>query len=288
MANKSIEKVNAFIFKQLEAGTIPWRKSWTVQRQQPTNPISGTKYSGINWFILSLTGSSYCQYVTFNQAKQAGGSVKKKDQHIIGGIPVIKYGYYEREDKKTGEKTEGQYLKHYTVFALEDCEGLDHLKVEPPLPEGNDNSRISHCERIIEGNIHNTSYGNPAYSSALDVVRMPRIEEFESSEEYYAAYFHELTHWTMHKKRCNREREEGRSFGDHEYSKEELVAEMGAAYLCAHAGIDQPVIENNAAYIQSWLKVLKGNKNYLVSAAAQAQKAFNFLTAFEQAKEEAA
>lgn len=170
-------------------------------------------------------------------------------------------------------------LRYYSVFNLEQCEGI---KAPEPQETINNFNPIDKAEEIIANMplLPEIKYGgNRAYySPSLDYVQLPYQHTFDSAEEYYSTEFHELTHVTGHSKRVGRKSIlEPSYFGSHEYSKEELVAEMGAAFLCGHCGIEQKTIRNSAAYIQGWLKELKNDRTLLIHAAAQAQKSTDYI-----------
>jgi antirestriction protein ArdC len=170
-------------------------------------------------------------------------------------------------------------LRYYSVFNIEQTEGIT-----PPPAEETHNlfHPLANAEKIVANVPLNPDIkygGNRAYYSvSLDYIQLPHQHTFNSIEEYYSTYFHELTHATGHSSRLSRKSIlEPSYFGSHEYSKEELVAEMGAAFLCGHAGIENKTIENSAAYIQGWLRELKNDKTLLIHAAAQAQKATDYI-----------
>lgn len=273
------------IIKALEGGTIPWKKPWSGGRKMPSNLVSKKTYRGINVFLLSLfSRDSY--FVSFKQAKAFGGTVKKGEK----GHMVIFYKNYE---KMTGAKNDQgkeitekiPVLRYYNVFGLSQCEGIQ--APQDPAEQLKDNEQIDRCETIVNQNspkIITADY--PFYAEETDEIGMPAMGKFENSPHYYATLFHELTHWTRHKTRLNRKDKEEpvkQPFGSASYAKEELVAEMGAAFLCAHCQIDTaPVRDNEVAYVQNWLKVLKSNSKLVVQVAAKAQKAADFILKKEE------
>lgn len=263
----------------LESGTVPWKKPWQGgESGAPRNLVSLRAYSGINAFMLTMAPYQSPFWLTFKQAKDLGGHVKKGEK----GFPVIYWNKkeIEKKDAKTGETEAGSivFIRYYTVFNLEQTEGI-----EAPAPEG---FAPLHFEPLEACEAIRTGYrGGPEivyreqrayYAPRLDKINMPKPETFLSVAEYYATLFHELTHSTGHESRLKREGiAEAHHFGDAVYSKEELIAEMGAAFLCAHAGIAPVVLDNSAAYIAGWLKRLKSDKKLVIQAAAAAQKAAN-------------
>lgn len=273
------EVINQRIVEMLEKGTIPWRKPWNAEANMPKNLISKKEYRGINIFLLNSMpyGSPY--WLTFNQAREKGGTVRKGEK----ATPVIFWKWLDWENNEAPEEEDENgkvpLLRYYSVFNVEQCEGIKVPEPEEVITVFNP---IEKAEEVIKTmpllpDIRHG--GNRAYySPALDYIQLPTRHTFESPEEYYSTCFHELTHATGHMKRLGRKSIlETSYFGSHEYSKEELVAEMGAAFLCGHSGIEQRTLGNSAAYIQGWLKVLKDDRRLLVHAAAQAQKAADYI-----------
>lgn len=172
-------------------------------------------------------------------------------------------------------------MRYYTVYNVAQCENIDESKI-PSIPTThNDFDHIAECEAIIAGmpNCPEIQQGKQraSYNPLSDIISIPRFDSFDTAEEYYSTLFHELTHSTGHGSRLNRLNNNVSGFGNEEYSKEELVAEMGAAFLCGFAGIENTTINNSVAYIQGWLKALKHDKKLVIMAAAQAQKAADYI-----------
>jgi antirestriction protein ArdC len=220
--------------------------------------------------------------VSFKQAKGKGGRVKKGEK----GFPVVfwKWVHVKDPESESGKKRV-PFLRYYTVFNLEQTEGIDI-----PEPQTRDFNPIMKAERVIHGmpNAPVIEHNEPRayYQPSEDVVNMPKANLFQTDEEYYSTLFHELTHSTGHASRLNRDEISKMSpFDSQDYSKEELVAEIGSAFLCGHCGIEPSVIENQAAYIQSWLKQLRSNKKWLVYAAAKAQKAADYILGVKHEEE---
>lgn len=266
----------------LEQGVAPWRKPWSYGGE-PLNLSSGKHYQGINSFLLACSGFASNYWVTYKQAQALGGQVMKGEK----ASPIIFWKLYEKEDEKAEDgKINVPVLRYYSVFNLGQCEGLE-------IPESEDtwykHDPIKAAENII-ANMPNApkferKQNRAFYSPDRDLVNVPEMKRFEKVEEYYSTFFHELAHSTGHKNRLSREGiTKSCFFGSHDYSKEELVAEMGAAFLCGHCGIESVTIENSAAYLQSWIKTLRGDKKLAVIAAAQAQKAANYILNKEEEK----
>lgn len=265
------------ITEQLEKGVIPWKKTWTGGIEgMPQNFITKKAYRGINPFLLMSMGYSSPYWMTFNQAKAKSATVKKGEK----GTPVIFWNWTEKTNE-AGKVESIPFLKYYTVFNADQVEGLNLPVVEGEVkPVFNP---IMECEKIVEGMPLKpvVAYGGDraCYAPSTDKVCMPEKIAFISEPEYYGTLFHELIHSTKHESRLNRKDDNGKTshFGNETYSKEELVAEFGAAFLCGVSGIETTVIENQAAYIQGWLKRLKDDSKVLVTAAAQAQKAADYI-----------
>ncbi|QWV98645.1 DUF1738 domain-containing protein [Geomonas nitrogeniifigens] len=278
---KVYDVINTKITELLQQGTVPWRRTWNAGSNYPRN-ISGREYRGVNVFMLACQeyGSPY--WLTFKQVVDKGGHVRRGEK----STPVIFWKWLDKRDAVNDDAdtvtVNGKIpmLRYYSVFNLDQVEGV----VSPPSPETTTNmfSPIHRAQEIIAGmplppDIRHG--GNKAcYSPMLDYVKLPKPQAFESPEEYYSTAFHELIHSTGHASRIGRKGIlEPSFFGSHEYSKEELVAEMGAAFLCGHAGIEQKTLDNSAAYIAGWLKALKSDRTRLIYAAAQAQKASDYI-----------
>jgi len=267
------EIVTESIIKQLESGVAPWRKPWRTET--PANLVSKKEYRGINIFLLASLGYGSRYWITYRQAQTLGGSVRK-GQH---GSKVVfwKIDEYRKENKETGESENRKsiLLRYYTVFNLEQCDGI-----ESPEP-----SRVIHpieeCEHIVNSMPNRPGFEQDSrafYRPSTDTVGMPSRLAFESAEKYYSTLFHELTHSTGHPSRVGREGiMEHNPFGSEDYSKEELVAEMGAAMLCGVAGIESQTLDNSASYLQSWISRLRSDSRLIVSAASQAQKAADYV-----------
>jgi antirestriction protein ArdC len=265
------------ILRQLESGVVPWRKPWRAEL--PCNLVSGKEYRGINPFLLASQGYGSRYWLTFNQAAKLGGHVRKGEKSSI----VTFWNIGEEKtvrDAGGNERTSKPFLlRFYRVFNLEQTEGIaDKLglgKATPRVPS------IEQCEAIVKGMPNPPAIQQDArawYRPSTDTVGLPSISLFNSPEEYYSTLYHELTHSTGHGSRVGREGiEDIAAFGSESYSKEELIAEMGAAMLCGVTGMSPATIPNSAAYIQGWMNRLRGDSKLLVSAASQAQKAADYI-----------
>lgn len=277
--NAVFDIVTDRIVLALEQGVVPWRREWNSLAFSPPKSLNtGKPYSGINFFLLSLCGSRFTSpfWLTFKQAVDRGGKVRKGEK----GMPIFFWKTYETKEDINGKIETRFVAQYYTVFNVEQCEGLEYPKPEemtgPPVDP------IDACEAVLTGfNGPELRHGGTqaSYSPIADAVQMPPKELFQTSEGYYSTLFHELTHSTGHESRLARfpNEQAPSAFGSADYSREELIAEMGAAFLCAHTGIDNATIDNSAAYINGWLRILKADKKAVVVAASAAQKATNLI-----------
>ncbi|WP_332086199.1 ArdC family protein [Paenibacillus sp. GYB006] len=274
MKKSVYEIVTERILELLAAGVVPWRRPWVVSGA--VNWISQRPYRGINTLLLPPG-----EYATYKQLTEAGGSVKGAKSQI-----VVFWRWLEKEDADTGEAEKIPMLRYYRVFDIKDCEGIKSKRKEVSF----DHDPIAEAEAIVDGYADappiGFASGRAYYMPSPDRVSVPPIQDYPKAEEYYSTLFHELIHSSGHQSRLNRPGiEEYAAFGDENYSKEELIAEIGAAMLCATCGIDNSTIENSAAYIQSWHRKLKNDPTLIVKAAGQAQKATDYIlgTTFDEA-----
>jgi antirestriction protein ArdC len=275
------------IFGELEKGERPWLKPWNAEHAagKITRPLrsNGVPYSGVNvlmlWSEAVDKGFSAPIWLTFKQAQELGAHVRKgeKGSLVVYANTLTKTG----QNPETGEDEERKipFMKGYTVFNVEQIEGLPAQYYAPAVSPSLDGSqRIEQAEQFIRQTRAQIKHGgNRAfYSLDSDSVTMPPFEFFRDPESYYATLLHECCHWTRHPSRL--ERDFGRKkWGDEGYAMEELVAELGAAFICADLGVTPEVRDDHAAYIGSWLKVLKNDKRAIFSAAAHAQRAADYL-----------
>ena len=278
MKNDIIYKmVTDNIIAMLEEGKIPWHQSWTGLT--PMNLITGFPYRGVNVWLLGPKGYSNPYWLTFKQALDKGGHVKKGEKGTM--IVFWKTRQIIQNDSEVEAETI-PLLRYYKVFNVEQCEDVEY-----PLLEKVDNNPIEKCDDVVKGYSNcpeiKPDLSKAYYSPGEDFIGMPPIPQFESSEEYYSVLFHEMTHSTGHKDRLNRDGiTDGHFFGSEEYSKEELVAEMGASFLCNITGIDNAAVtKNNAGYIQGWLERLKENKRLVIQSASIAQTSTEYILGIE-------
>jgi antirestriction protein ArdC len=268
------DQITEQIIASLEKGTVPWRKPWKSQSGLPRNLVTKKLYRGINVFLLhSMHYESPC-WLTFRQALELGGHVRKGEK----ACPVVFWKQLEREDEQTGETEKIPMMRFYSVFNVAQCDGLKNISapVETPLSAPSKPHEIIGFMPKPPEIKHGMS--RAFYSPSADTVAMPDQASFETEVGYHATLFHELIHSTGHASRLNRPTlTESAGFGSNPYCKEELIAEMGAAFLCGQAGIAESILENSAAYVQNWLEQLKNDKKLIVQAAAQAQKAADFI-----------
>jgi len=274
------------IIEQLEAGTRPWLKPWNAEHAagRISRPLrhNGQPYSGINvivlWMTAEMSGFLSPFWLTFKQALELGGHVKKGEH---GSQVVYASTFKKKETDDAGEEIEQEipFLKTYTVFAADQCEGLPKHFYQLTEPPKEKLERIEAVERFVAGTKAEVRYGgNQAYYTlGADRIQMPPFETFRDAESHAATIIHELTHWTRHPSRLNREDFGRKRWGDAGYSMEELVAELGSAFLCADLSITPEVRQDHASYIEHWLKVLKDDKRAIFTAASHASKAADYL-----------
>lgn len=274
------------ILTHLEEGVVPWRCPWNRQTGRPRNFHTGKPYRGINQLLLGLHRYASPYWLTFNQVKALGGSVLKGERGSI----VVKYGSFQPKsdenmpDDDADKPRKRLFLKEYFVFNAVQTEGIKFPAVngKPQMPE---EKRVEVAEQMVASmpqrpNIMEGQRDRAYYKPSTDTIHMPAFGSFESAEAYHLTLFHELIHATGHESRLNRKTlVETDGFGGKVYSQEELVAEMGGAYLGMEANIVQDKHLNSASYIQSWLDVLRepDHKRWLVFAATQAAKAADFI-----------
>jgi antirestriction protein ArdC len=268
------EQITERIIALLAQGTVPWHKPWKARTGLPRNLVSQKPYRGINVFLLLSMNYESPFWLTFRQALQLGGTVRKGEK----SCPVVFWKQTTFEDKETREPQKIPLLRFYHVFNVAQCDGLKigGEPVEEPVDEFIKSEEI--VAHMPQRPIIKHGMARAFYSPREDCVGLPLRERFERAEGYYATLFHELVHASGHESRLNRSTlKESMGFGSNPYCKEELIAEMGAAFLCAHAQIVELIIDNSAAYLQGWLEQLRNDKTLIVQAAAQAQRAADFI-----------
>lgn len=280
------EKVTNTILEKLEAGTVPWRTPHFARVGFPKNYQSSRDYRGINVLMLGMSGYVAPWFMTYLQAKEAGGNVRKGEK----GHLVVKFGDFKKKatDQESGEEVEEtrKYLKGYTVFNACQIEGVEFPELKKP--DFTPSQRVEKALAIVKGMPHAPEIreGRGVRSCYLlreDIIDLPDRSFFESEERFYQTMFHELIHATGAKHRLNRPsltQNLGRELSKAKvYEKEELVAEIGASFLMAHAGIVLEEHDQNAAYLEGWLQALKSkdHRKWIVEAAGQAQKAVDYI-----------
>ena len=273
------------IVNLLEQGVVPWRRPWT-STGLPRNLVSKKPYKGVNYFLLSATKYVSPFWLTYRQATELRGHVRKGEEStivIFWKVEDSKQSSEDLEIEKSNDKNRHRFLlQYYRVFNLEQCELPQAVLDKLPKIKTHQHDPIEAAERIIAGmpNPPEIQYaGSRAfYSPITDRITLPPRELFISPEEHFATLAHEMSHAAGAVKRLNRKSiNEAAPFGSPTYSFEELVAELSAPYLCAEAGISPAVLENQAAYIHGWLAKLRSEKRLVVIAAAQAQRAADLI-----------
>jgi antirestriction protein ArdC len=267
------------IIATLEAGRIPWRQEWKAQpaANVPSNFASKKSYRGINIWLLLCSGYPTNEWLTYKQAQDIGAQVRKGEK----GSSIVFWKFGKDRDDETSKEKSWAMMRQYTVFNVAQCDNIPQvLPFELPEFEPLEAGERAARAYLDSGDAPKLYHeGDRAfYRPSSDSVTMPHPSTFTSPESYYSTLFHELGHSTMKVSRCDRSDAIANHFGDHNYSKEELVAEFAAAFMCAETGITSPAVETNqAAYIQGWLSKLRNDKKFVVSAAQKAQKAADFM-----------
>jgi antirestriction protein ArdC len=280
MDKKSVyDIVTEKVLESLAAGTLPWRKPWVGGAMRPINAVSGRAYNGGNLFLLSMLPYATPAFLTFNQIKAAGATIIAGQEKKY--VPVFYWKWLEKKDAK-GKVDKFPMLRYFLVWNIEQVDGFTLSEKFKPVDGEFKHDSIESAEAIVRGfkdkpSMIVTKTNRACYCPADDTVRVPTMEQYENVEEFYSTLFHELGHSTGHKSRLNRtEGMENISFGSHDYSCEELVAELTAAFLCMEAGLDN-TMPNSAAYIASWYKKLADDPKLFWTAAGKAQKAADLI-----------
>jgi antirestriction protein ArdC len=289
-------RITGQIIASLEQGVRPWMKPWNGENAagRITRPLrhNGMPYSGINILVLWCASVEHefssPSWMTFNQATELNAHVRKGEK---GSLVV-----YANTFKRTEQDAEGQdiereipFLRGYTVFNVDQIEGLPEHYYAKPEPKFTAVERIDHAEAYFAATRADIRYrgGRAYYAQEADYIQLPPIESFRDAESFYATLAHETTHWTKHPSRL--ERDFGRkTWGDEGYAREELVAELGAAFLCADLELTPEVRDDHASYIATWLTALKNDNRAIFQAAAHAQRAVEFLHKLQPEQREAA
>lgn len=287
MENTVYKMVTDRIVEQINSGRIPWTKPWHFagsSEDVAINYVTRRPYSLVNQWLLMEPG----EYLTFKQVTALGGKVKKgaKSKFVVFFTKVA----FTKKNEKTGEEEEKSYplLRYYNVFHLNDVEGVASKLEKTEFDVLNEIPRCDEADMAILDYVasqaglkfqNDIPSDRAYYSPAEDKVVVPMPNQFDEAAEYYSTAFHELTHSTLTESRCNR-RQQGTVafFGSKEYSREELVAEIGAAMLCSNFGVDtKKAFRNSIAYLQSWVENLKNDPKAIVIAAGRAEKAARFI-----------
>ena len=284
-------RVTQQIIAQLENGVRPWIKPWSADHTSGriTRPLrhNGQPYSGIN--ILMLWGTAVGEgftsptWMTFRQAKEFGANVRKGEK---GSLVVYANAVVRTETSENGDEVEREipFLKGYTVFNVEQIDGLPDQYYVKPAARTEPVERIERADRFFTASNADIRHrGHRAfYSQGADYIQLPVAEAFRDIESYYSTLSHEVVHWTKHPNRLNRDF--GRKqFGDDGYAREELVAELGAAFLSADLDITPEVREDHASYLDHWLTILESDKRAIFQAASNAQRAVDYLHSLQLA-----
>ena len=271
------------IVQQMESAGANWINPMQGLSGMPTNAITGRRYSGINIMILGLSGQAWA---TYKQWQSVGAQVKKGEK----GTQVVFYKPLTVEDKNTGEETTIPMLKTFMVFHAGQVDGYESKSIQFTEAE-----RISAADQWVSNSgadIRFNDLQGAFYKPTADYIQVPSLEAFKASEHstqtenYYSTLLHELTHWTGHKSRCDRQL--GNKFGNTEYAFEELVAELGAAFQCALLGITNEPREDHAQYLNNWIKCLKSEPRAIFKAAALAEKAVQYIESLQSNEQEQA
>lgn len=288
--NHLAEQLTNEIVAELQQGKAIWQKPWSSYGL-PKNYGSGRPYEGFNAFYLHhvTVKNNYTApyFITFKQAQELGGRVRKGQK----GTPIVYWKIYEAKDENQRIEQAAEGKDHpcrrfvpfvWTVFNIDQVEGVDFQL--PAMPERSGPQILEACQHVVD------SFPSPrpriqhggaqaCYAPAPDIVQVPEPRRFVSTEAYHATLFHELIHATGHHTRLNRftEDEKASRFGDEAYSKEELIAEMGASFLCAFTGIREAVFQNSVAYLQGWISRLREDKTMIIYAGTKAFKAASYI-----------
>jgi len=270
------------ILAAIDSGTLSkWNAPWISAGRPDQNLISKRPYNGVNVLLtwIARVSKNYTSpyWLTYKQCASLGGQVRTGEKATI----IVYFKKLKVQDKQTGDDKFIPLLRYFSVFNTDQCDGLeDKIPADPKVADGFD--PLDSCEEIIDGwkDSAPINYGGDSafYNIKTDEVTLPKREQFKSAEGFYSTAFHELTHKTGHESRLNREF--GKQFGNDPYAKEELVAELGAAFLCAHAGINNE--DDSAGYIKHWRDKIAADPKLILWAASKAQKATDLILGIEK------
>src|SRR6266576_3892181 len=272
--------VSARIVAELERGAAPWVRPWSATAGQnvPQNAVTGRPYSGCNVVLLWMAqaaGYRTPRFLTFKQAVELGGNVRKGEH----GTKVYFVKQLQVRDQGADDASATRLIpmmREYTVFNVDQCENLpDSINTGKAIRVRNPDARDGLADDFLRstGADIREGHGEGFYVPSRDFISMPAFEAFKGGDHFYNVAFHELTHWTAHESRLDRDLKN--RFGSRNYAAEELIAELGAAFLCAEFGFDGDV--RNAGYIRNWIDLLKADKRAFFTACSQASKAADYL-----------
>lgn len=285
--NALYEAVTDKLVVLIEAGTLPWRRDWRdafAGAGLPFNPFTRRHYSGINVVLLWAEGMAKGyptqRWATFRQVLEAGGHVRRGER----GTRIVFYRTLDLKDETSdGETKKIPLLKSFTVFNRAQCDGLGEAESPPgPVAPFDRDERAETFVRHVGADVRFNG-GRAFYRPLGDYIEMPQAELFQTQVAYYATLIHELTHWTGHTSRLDRLKL-GERYGSESYAFEELIAELGASFICAELGLNSD-LPNHASYLESWLRVLRSDKRAIFRAAAAAATAADYLRRLQPAPE---
>lgn len=278
MAKTVYDIVTEKVLQAFQGNTIPWQKPWKQGGMKPCNAVSGREYSGGNYFLLSMLPFKTPAFMTLKQMTAEKATVKKGEEKNY--FPVFFWNILEKKDAK-GKIQKIPMLRYFLVWNIEQIDGYELPEKFQPIKHF-DNEPIVEAQNIIDAfnnkpNMIIKGSNRAYYSPTNDTIVLPELNQFEDKQNYYAVAFHELAHSTGHSNRLNRkEVNEPITFGSHDYSLEELVAELTSAFLCAELGLDN-TSDNSTAYIKGWFSKLKNDPKLFWTASGRAQKACDYI-----------
>lgn len=279
MKNDTKQKIVDMVLKKMEeTKQTPWDSGFIACREEPVNLATGKAYRGVNSFTLKAFGRGANEYVTFKQAVKLGGKVRKGEH----GLPVIWYTMWNKTQKRPANADDDEtdeiipYMRSATVFEVSQCDGLESKRLSEPRGNVRQNDRIDKwfdtfrtaTKLTVEHTLQNASY-----SPTLHTISIRNIDEYNTDDTYYQTLMHEAVHSTGK----HMGRSEFKKWGDHAYSEEEVVAEMGSLFLCDHFGIIKSQIDNSSVYINHWSQKLRENPNWLFKGVKDAEKAYDYM-----------
>ncbi|MCO6045939.1 zincin-like metallopeptidase domain-containing protein [Aeoliella sp. ICT_H6.2] len=272
------------IIEALERGVVPWRRPWRGEQAAPRSATSDKPYRGVNAFLLAMQadalGLESPYWLTYKQAQALGGQVRRGERSTL----ITFWTEWTPKEPRGENEAPGKIpvLRYYQVFHASQCDGLGARYTAAPDTPANPFEPIERCEEVVRKIVSGPRIESAGFSACYrplsDTVRMPAPERFDTPQAYYATLFHELIHSTGHRDRLARAAiVEPQQFGSDPYGREELVAEMGAAFLMGHCGIEATTIDNTASYIDGWLRVIREDARLVIQSAAAAQKAADWV-----------